>query len=136
MPDEDLFDLGDYIAENRKAPYKFTYGEHQFELPHFSDIDWRTAETAEAADGSTNVTALRKVFKHAFGEDQWADFEALPQPSGAMGELLRRWKRHAGLKPGESQGSADSSESTAGPSTRRSAGTTAGSRSVRRSRAK
>lgn len=128
--DADVFDLGDYIAENRKDPYVFTYGEHRFELPHFSDVDWRAAEAAE----SGNIAALREIFKVCFGPDQWADFEPLPQPSGAMGELFRRWQKHAGVKPGESRGSAGSSGSTAGPSTRRSGGT--GSRSGRRSQGK
>jgi hypothetical protein len=127
MPDEDLFDLDDYIAENAKEPYRFKRGGQTFSLPHFSDVDWRIAEAAE----SGQVGALREIFRRSFGEDQWAEFENYPQPSGAIGELFRRWQKHAGLKPGESQGSAGSSGSTAGPSTRRSAGT--GSRSGRRS---
>lgn len=121
MPDEDVFDLDDYIAENTKEPYRFKRGGQQFHLPHFSDIDWRVAEGAESGD----VSALRRIFRLGLGDDQWAEFEKHPQPAGAIGELFRRWQKHAGLKPGESQGSSDSSQNTAEPSTRPSAATAA-----------
>ncbi|MGW1059358.1 hypothetical protein [Micromonospora rubida] len=131
MTDTDVFDLDAYVAEHRKDPYPFRYGGQDFELPHAADTDWRVTEAADQGD----VEAIRTLFRRGFGPEQWERFEALPQPAGAMGELFRRWQAHAGVKPGESPASPSSSASTARPSTRRSAGTTA-RRSAGSSRAK
>lgn len=117
----DVFDLDGYVAENMAEPYRFTYHSREWELPHLSWIDLRVTEAADKGD----LAAIRELFRVGLGESQWADFNELPQPSAAMGELFRRWRAHAGLAPGESQASPSSSESTAGPSTRRSAGTAA-----------
>jgi hypothetical protein len=106
------FDLDVYVAEASKDPYKFTYRGQSWTLPHASDMDWRAVEAADMG----NYAALRELFRLGLGE-QWTEFEKLPQPAAAMTELFKRWQAHAGVKPGESQGSADSSESTAGPST-------------------
>ncbi|WP_433651028.1 hypothetical protein ACQP2C_32465 [Micromonospora zamorensis] len=123
----DVFDLDAYVAEHRKEPYAFHYGGQDFELPHAQDTDWRVAEAADQGD----VDAIRTLFRLGLGAEQWARFEKLPQPAGAMGELFRRWQAHSGTKPGESPASPSSSGSTAGPSTRRSAGTTRASRSAK-----
>lgn len=116
-----VFDLDAYVAEHRKTPYHFRYGGQYFELPHASDTDWRVAEAADMG----NVEAIRALFRRGLTAPQWERFDALPQPAGAMGELFRRWQAHSGTKPGESPASPASSASTARPSTRRSAGTTA-----------
>ncbi len=126
MP-EDVFDLDAYVAEHRKTPYRFRYGGQDFELPHAQDTDWRVAEAADQDD----VDAIQTLFRRGMGPEQWARFEQLPQPAGAMGELFRRWQAHSGTTPGESPASPSSSESTAGPSTRRSAGTTRARRSAK-----
>ena len=91
----DVFSLTDWIAENRKDPYPFEYGGQTFELPHLSSIDLRISEAADA----DNVEALKALFRLGLGPEQWAAFEALAWPADAMGELFRRWRAHAGLKP-------------------------------------
>lgn len=128
---DDVFDLDAYVAEHRQTPYRFRYGGQTFELPHASDTDWRVTEAADKG----NVEAIRTLFRRGMSPEQWERFEQLPQPAKGMGELFRRWQAHAGMKPGESPASPGSSESTARPSTRRSAGTTA-RRSASSSRAK
>lgn len=117
----DIFDLDAYVAEHRKAPYRFRYGGQMWELPHAADTDWRVNEAADQGD----VEAIRTLFRRGMGPEQWERFEELPQPSGGMGELFRRWQAHWGVKPGESPASPASSESTAGPSTPPSTTTTA-----------
>jgi len=124
---DDVFDLDAYVAEHRKDPYRFRYGGQDFELPHAQDTDWRVMEAADQGD----VEAIRTLFRLGLGAEQWARFEQLPQPAGAMGELFRRWQAHSGTKPGESPASPSSSESTARPSKRRSAATTPARRSAR-----
>ncbi|AYF29314.1 hypothetical protein CSH63_17950 [Micromonospora tulbaghiae] len=111
---DDVFDLDAYVAANRQTPYRFRYGGQNWELPGSpKDTDWRVTEAAD--QGSQE--AIRTLFRRGLGPDRWAEFEKLPQPTGAMTELFNRWQQHSGMKPGESQASPDSSESTAGPST-------------------
>lgn len=124
---DDVFDLDAYVTEHRQQPYRFRYGGQTWELPHSADIDWRVTEAADQG----NIDAIRTLFQRGLGPDQWERFEQLPQPAAAMGELFRRWQAHAGVRPGESPASPDSSASTARPSTRRSAATTK-SRSAKR----
>lgn len=123
----EVFDLDAYVAEHRKEPFRFRYCDQDFEMPHAADIDWRVIEAADQGDAQ----AIQTLFKRGLGPEQMERFEKLPQPTGAMGELWRRWQASTGLKPGESPASPSSSESTAGPSTRRSAGTTRARRSAK-----
>lgn len=108
----EVFDFDALVAEARKEPFRFRYAGREWELPHASDMDWRAVSAAEMG----NYEALRHLFQLGFG-DQWEAFEQLPQPAHAMTKLFQAWQRHAGVKPGESQGSGDSSTSTAEPST-------------------
>ncbi|MGW3888886.1 hypothetical protein ACWD69_09365 [Micromonospora chokoriensis] len=118
---DDVFDLDAYVQANRKPPFKFRFGGQSFEMPGSpQDIDWRVTEAADMG----NVEAMRALFKRGLGKEQLQRFDDLQQPTGAMGELFRRWQAHAGIKPGELPASPDSSESTAGPSTPPSTGTT------------
>ncbi len=117
----DVFDLDAYIHANRKPPFRFRLGGQPFEMPGSpQDIDWRVTEAADLG----NVQAMQALFERGLGAEQKERFDKLQQPTGAMGELFRRWQAHAGIKPGESPASPDSSESTAGPSTPPSTGTT------------
>jgi hypothetical protein len=139
----EIFDLDAVYAEERREPFRFKWAGKQWELPHFSDIDWRAAglaadiEALADEDGTpeVNLGVLRDMFRMAFGEEQAARWEQVPQNTPAMIHLFQAWQEHSGMSVGESQASPDSSGSTVRRSKRTSTGTTA-SASAKPSRAR
>lgn len=125
------FDLDAYAAEARRAPFTFRYGGRSWELAHMADVDWRVIERADQGE----ISAIREALHAGFGcvhegdtaavhTDQALAFDRLPQPLRIMNRLFDQWLKHAGLEPGESPASPDSSASTAGQSKRVSRHTT------------
>lgn len=128
----ELYDLDAAYAETRQEPFRFKWAGHEWELPHFGDVDWRAAQLADDlkalgdSDGvaEVDIEVLQKLFEYAFGPQQakrWAD---VPQNVTAMIKLFVAWQEYGGSSVGESSASSDSSASTGRPSKRTSTGTT------------
>lgn len=116
----EVFDLDAVAAEETKEPLRFRWQGREWTLAHMTGVDWRVVELANTGD----MEAIRKAFRYGMGEEQYAEFEKVPQPIAAMTALFRQWLRHNGLTEGESEASPDSSGSTARQSTRPSQRTT------------
>lgn len=134
-PDDvnEVFDLDALYAEQRKAPFQFRWSGETWELPAFSDIDWRALQLAVEIESLANVdnvadvdvTIIQRMFGYAFSPEQAERWERVPQSTTAMIALFGQWQRHGGADMGESSASTDSSASTGRPSRRTSTGTTA-----------
>ncbi|RKR92768.1 hypothetical protein BDK92_7248 [Micromonospora pisi] len=135
--EDEVYDLDAAFQAVRKRPFKFRFGGVKWELPHFSEIDYRAAglmDELSAITGADNVAnvdldILRKIFSYGFDPAQRARWDDQYQPSPAIGLLFEQWQQHSGEDLGESSGSTNSSGSTAEPLSQTSASsTTSGSK--------
>ncbi|WAL73112.1 hypothetical protein OU787_17325 [Kitasatospora sp. YST-16] len=101
----ELFDLDVWAAEARRTPFAFRAGGLEFTLPAAGDLDKAILATVNLEKPSADdvLTLLREGLA-----DRWPDFDALPMPLGAVGELFKRWQAHEGIPLGESPASSDS----------------------------
>ncbi|MFD7584193.1 hypothetical protein ACFV84_01970 [Kitasatospora sp. NPDC059811] len=101
----ELFDLDAWANEARRSPFAFRVGGVDFSLPAAGDLDKGilAAVNLETPSADDVLTLLREGLA-----DQWPDFDALPIPLGAVGELFKRWQAHEGIPLGESPASSDS----------------------------
>ncbi|MER5862205.1 hypothetical protein [Kitasatospora sp. NPDC002040] len=94
----DVFNLDVWVAEAKRDPFRFALGGTTFVLPAASDLDKAIlSEVNTESPSAADIVALLR----AGLADQWADFDKLPVPISAVGELFRRWQRHEGVTPGE-----------------------------------
>jgi hypothetical protein len=105
-----LFDLDAYEAEATRAPFTFTLGGKDFEMPHMGTLDWH-----HGLDGDGNPIGLtiHETMRLGLG-DQWEKFDKLKLSSAGYNELWRRWSKHSSDDPGKDEASPDSSGDTAG----------------------
>ncbi|MGX4737108.1 hypothetical protein [Kitasatospora griseola] len=96
----DVFDLDVWVAEARRQPFRFALAGTTFVLPSAGDLDKEILSRVNL--GSPSPTDIVALLRTGLG-DQWPSFDALPLPISAIGELFRRWQRHQGVTPGESE---------------------------------
>ncbi|MFE4514419.1 hypothetical protein ACFRMQ_09550 [Kitasatospora sp. NPDC056783] len=96
----DRFNLDNWVAENGRTPYEFTLGGTDFSLPAAGDLDKALLSTVNLSAPSADD--ILSLMREGLG-DQWQEFDSLPLPLSALGELFRRWQNHTGVTPGESQ---------------------------------
>ncbi|MBC3987828.1 hypothetical protein H8N00_02670 [Streptomyces sp. AC563] len=99
------FDLDVWAAEARREPFTFTLGCRKFSMPVAGELDKSLLKSVNLSAPSPED--IEKLLKAGLA-DQWEDFDALPAPLSAIGELFRRWQKHEGAPLGESVASADS----------------------------
>ncbi|MEU0761997.1 hypothetical protein ABZ351_20240 [Streptomyces microflavus] len=99
------FDLDVWVAEARKTPFRFTVAGILFEMPAAGELDKSILSTVNIESPSARdiETLLRAGLR-----DQWKNFDSVPIPLAALGELFRQWQKHEGTPVGESSASADS----------------------------
>ncbi len=96
----DVFDLDVWVSEAKREPFRFALGGTTFVLPAAGDLDKAIlSDVNTEAPSATDIVALLR----AGLADQWSAFDRLPVPISAVGELFRRWQRHQGVTPGESE---------------------------------
>ncbi|MER6364976.1 hypothetical protein [Kitasatospora sp. NPDC001527] len=96
----DAFDLNAWMAEAAREPFRFLLDGKTFVLPAAGDLDKSILAAVNVDNPSaTDIIALLQA---GLG-DQWVEFDALPVPLSAVGELFRRWQHHQGVTPGESE---------------------------------
>ncbi|MEU9047506.1 MULTISPECIES: hypothetical protein [unclassified Kitasatospora] len=101
----DVFNLDVWVAEARREPFRFALGGTTFVLPAAGDLD--KGILAAVNVDSPSAVDIVALLRAGLG-DQWQEFDALPVPISAVGELFRRWQRHQGVMPGESEPSPNS----------------------------
>ncbi|MER5863778.1 hypothetical protein [Kitasatospora sp. NPDC002040] len=96
----DVFNLDVWVSEAKREPFKFALAGTTFVLPAAGDLDKSVLGhvNIESPSATDIVALLRSGLA-----DQWSEFDALPVPLSAIGELFRRWQRHQGVTPGESE---------------------------------
>lgn len=105
------------IREAIHAGFGCAHDKESEELPEEPTPTAGTDPDAELDPDAEAVEPKPRGRKHA---EQAIRFDRLHQGLMLMNHLFDQWLKHAGLKPGESPASSDSSESTAGPSNRAS----------------
>ncbi|MFG2916260.1 hypothetical protein ACGF0D_25640 [Kitasatospora sp. NPDC048298] len=100
-----VFDLDVWAAEARREPFRFALAGREFTMPSAGELDKSVLSTVNIEAPSAGDIGI--LLRAGLG-DQWPDFDALPAPLAALGELFRQWQRHEGIPLGESQASADS----------------------------
>ncbi|MFF2543991.1 hypothetical protein ACFVUY_15650 [Kitasatospora sp. NPDC058063] len=96
----DRFNLDTWVTESTRTPFPFTLGGRDFSLPAAGDLDKSLLSTVNLS--SPSAADILSLMREGLG-DQWQEFDALPLPLSALGELFRRWQNHTGVTPGESQ---------------------------------
>ncbi|WP_432068233.1 hypothetical protein [Streptomyces sp. C10-9-1] len=99
------FDLDVWVKEARREPFKFTVSGLVFTMPAAGELDKSILSTVNIE--SPSAMDIETLLKAGLG-DQWAQFDAIPIPLAALGELFRQWQKHEGAPLGESSASADS----------------------------
>ncbi|MGW1277584.1 hypothetical protein ACWD4V_11600 [Streptomyces tsukubensis] len=101
----DAFDLDTWVHEARREPFRFTLADNEFALTPAGELDKGLLKAVNL--DSPSALDIESLLKAGLG-DQWAEFDSLPVPLAALGELFRRWQRHEGATLGELVASADS----------------------------
>ncbi|BAU83125.1 hypothetical protein SLA_2192 [Streptomyces laurentii] len=99
------FDLDVWVKESRQEPFKFTVAGRLFEMPAAGELD-KSVLTSVNID-APSARDIETLLRAGLG-DAWPEFDAIPIPLAALGELFRQWQRHEGVPLGESRASADS----------------------------
>lgn len=102
---DNIFDLDVWVAEAASEPFRFSLGGKLFTMPAAGELD-KSILTAVNID-APSARDIETLLKAGLA-DQWADFDSLPVPLAALGELFRQWQKHEGASLGESGASADS----------------------------
>ncbi|MFD8611410.1 MULTISPECIES: hypothetical protein [Streptomyces] len=99
------FDLDVWVAEARQTPFRFTVAGLAFEMPAAGELD-KSVLTSVNID-APSARDIETLLRAGLG-DQWSQFDAVPIPLAALGELFRQWQKHEGTPLGEASASADS----------------------------
>lgn len=99
------FNLDVWVQEARKEPFRFTLSGRVFTMPAAGELDKKILKAVNV--DSPSATDIETLLKHGLG-DQWKNFDEIPAPLAALGELFRQWQKHEGTPLGESSASADS----------------------------
>ncbi|MFJ8472165.1 hypothetical protein [Kitasatospora sp. NPDC094011] len=94
----DVFDLDVWSAEARREPFRFALGGITFILPAAGDLDKEVLSNVNM--DSPSARDIIALLRQGLG-DQWPEFDRLPVPISAVGELFKRWQLHQGVTPGE-----------------------------------
>lgn len=90
------FDLDAVEAEAAGEPFPFTFGGHEYVLPHVQDVDRKVLLAADQGEKA----AMDELFKTGLGDD-YERFNAQPMKLRSLEALFRAWLEHSGLEPGE-----------------------------------
>lgn len=101
MPEDTFVDLDALDRETNHEPYRFTFGGKVRELPHLSDL---TFEQLLRIDFDPQ-DVLAEVTKES---DPPLAGEILKAKGHVVEALFANWRKHGGIKPGESPASTDS----------------------------
>ncbi|MFB6535108.1 MULTISPECIES: hypothetical protein [Streptomyces] len=99
------FDLDAWVREARKEPFNFTLAGENFTMPAAGELDKSILSAVNLT--SPSAMDIEKLLRAGLGA-QWAKFDAIPAPIGALGELFRQWQKHEGVPLGESPALSDS----------------------------
>lgn len=99
------FDLDVWVSEARREPFTFTLAGRIFTMPTAGELDKSVMSTVNL--DTPSVRDIEILLRTGLGA-QWSDFDALPVPLAALGELFRQWQKHEGAALGESLASTDS----------------------------
>lgn len=99
------FDLDIWVQEARREPFRFALAGQVFTMPAAGELDKSVLSSVNVE--SPSAGDIEKLLRAGLGE-QWAQFDAIPAPIAALGELFRQWQKHEGVPLGESRASADS----------------------------
>ncbi|MFE5896858.1 hypothetical protein ACFQ67_05470 [Streptomyces sp. NPDC056488] len=99
------FDLDVWVKEARKEPFRFTLAGQLFVMPAAGELDKKILRAVNI--DAPSAADIETLLRHGLG-DQWAQFDEIPVPLAALGELFRQWQKHEGVPLGESPASADS----------------------------
>ncbi|UFQ15507.1 MULTISPECIES: hypothetical protein [Streptomyces] len=99
------FDLDVWVKEARKEPFRFTLAGQTFAMPAAGELDKAILKAVNVDNPS--ATDIETLLRHGL-DDQWEQFDSVPAPLAALGELFRQWQKHEGTPLGESSASADS----------------------------
>ncbi|MER8067196.1 hypothetical protein ABTZ59_02620 [Streptomyces sp. NPDC094034] len=99
------FDLDVWVQEARQEPFRFTLSGLVFTMPAAGELDKSVLTTVNIE--SPSARDIETLLKSGLG-DQWAQFDAIPVPLAALGELFRQWQKHEGAPLGESSALSDS----------------------------
>lgn len=121
-PDERVdYDLDALVVEEEDAPpFRFRWGGKPFEMRLAGALP--LSEQLSLEEMSTEDSMRLLMGEDSFSElvDTLGGPDERPLSTARMGELIRQWKRHQGLEPGESRASSRSSGNTARQSRRTS----------------
>ncbi|MFF3552932.1 hypothetical protein ACFYXL_05890 [Streptomyces tsukubensis] len=99
------FDLDAWVKEARREPFRFTLADTDFTLTPAGELDKSILKSVDLE--APSPPDIETLLKAGLG-DQWINFDSLPAPLAALGELFRQWQRHEGATLGESVASSDS----------------------------
>ncbi|MEV7358272.1 hypothetical protein [Kitasatospora sp. NPDC091276] len=97
------FDLDVWVSEARTEPFRFTLAGREFSMPSAGELDKSVLSTVNVENPSARDIGV--LLRAGLG-DQWEDFDAIPAPLAALGELFRQWQQHEGATLGELRASA------------------------------
>lgn len=97
------FDLDAVEAEEAGEPFPFTFGGHEYVLPHVQDMDRKVLVAADQGEKA----AMDELFRTGLGAD-YELFNEQPMKLRTLEALFRNWLEHCGLEPGELQASTSS----------------------------
>ncbi len=103
-PDDKPFDfnLDALQAEAELRPFVVQWAGRRWTFAHMHEADsWDSLEAAEQGDARAMVAA----FRLALGEEQWAEFRAMPIPQYKLKGLFKAYAEHCGMQLGESPAS-------------------------------
>ncbi len=130
-----VFDLQAKYQAQAREPFRFTWADREWVLPHLAELDFLLQAEIEAwSPKDTTVDNINEFFAKIFGPEQASAWATVNRPLPFVYMLFDEWLKHSGAEPGESPASDDSSTSTEAKSRRTSGGST-GSGSRKRSSA-
>ncbi|MGW8975133.1 hypothetical protein [Streptomyces platensis] len=99
------FDLDVWVKEARCEPFRFTLSGQLFTMPAAGELDKSVLTSVNLE--SPSARDIETLLKSGLG-DQWGQFDEIPVPLAALGELFRQWQKHEGAPLGESSALSDS----------------------------
>lgn len=99
------FDLDVWVKESRMEPFRFTLAGMVYTMPAAGELDKSVLSAVNVDNPSARDIEI--LLKSGLG-DQWPQFDSVPAPLAALGELFRQWQKHEGTPLGESSASAGS----------------------------
>lgn len=109
--DPEVEDLQRAYAEIAGKPYKFTWVDRTWTVPHLRELDYRLQAEIEGLD-EIGLDEIKALFGRIFDAQQAAAWDQVQVPAPFMLFLFDKWIKHSGGKQGEEKASEPSSEST------------------------